>query len=666
MNKEHEMENPLSKKVQKILSFDLDKDTLNSLKNVSELVTDNNLTTRRNLRANIEQQSLQINEKFIKAFNEAFKHLQVLGDQVNFIDESCQNMMTKIEELKFQTSDFLQQTSEVNSELQRLDINEKVLGQFINKFQLNQNEISLLTSNIEKNQSIDDRFFDVLQKIQSIHETSKRQLANNQYITGFEIMDSMSKYEEMADDKLYRWTICILRTINVDTIELHSHLFRAIAHLHRKDVLFKHCIDEYIIVRRSAVSHVFIEALTRGRTSNNTHYPAMERYSHDIIRYISDMLSFLHQTIVFEKDMLNSLLKYCDQEKLANQNTVKTTLASISEGLSRPLKIRIENSLISNNKTATVKLTTEKQNEKTKNYFLVKNVINFYQQIFGQILSDDAPFLYFIKEMLILSDKVFYNTLNFYCSSSSSNSGGPKIDKRFQDNIPQMINIGEHLNEYVQLINELLEIIKTSITTNENDQKLETHRLLSAMIDPFFQHTIIYSSKLSSIEMTIFSYNCSLLLSQTILKYKFTEDFVGNIEKQLDEYIDVLVNEQFQQIITNLSISSFYNAIIQSEQLTTTTPLVTFSGCDHIAISTFLKLFDKFVNNPQMYRMGQLVNVNDQSTREKIWEKSLYMVCSAYDSIHSALIDPKNNYDDVVNMITHKPDQIRIVLLKKI
>lgn len=61
------------------------------------MVTDNNLTTRRNLRANIEQQSLQINEKFIKAFNEAFKHLQVLGDQVNFIDESCQNMMTKIE-----------------------------------------------------------------------------------------------------------------------------------------------------------------------------------------------------------------------------------------------------------------------------------------------------------------------------------------------------------------------------------------------------------------------------------------------------------------------------------------------------------------------------------------------------------------------------------------
>lgn len=146
-------------------------------------------------------------------------------------------------------------------------------------------------------------------------------------------MDLMSKYEEMANDKLYRWTISILRTTNLDIIELQSHLFRSISHLQKKDVLFKHCLDEYTTVRRSAISHVFIEALTRGRTSNNTHYAAMERYSHDILRYIGDMLSFLHQTAVFEKDMLNSLLKFCDQEKLTKENTVKSVLSVITEGM---------------------------------------------------------------------------------------------------------------------------------------------------------------------------------------------------------------------------------------------------------------------------------------------------------------------------------------------
>lgn len=70
---------------------------MNSLSNVSELVAENNLTTRRNLRANIEKQSLQINEKFISAFQDAFQNMQILSDQVNFIDKSCQTMMSKIE-----------------------------------------------------------------------------------------------------------------------------------------------------------------------------------------------------------------------------------------------------------------------------------------------------------------------------------------------------------------------------------------------------------------------------------------------------------------------------------------------------------------------------------------------------------------------------------------
>lgn len=143
----------------------------------------------------------------------------------------------------------------------------------------------------------------------------------------------MSKYEEQANDKLYRWTINILRTINLDIIDLHSHLFRSISYLQKKDVLFNHCLDEYTTVRRSAVSHVFIDALTRGRTSNNTHYPAMERYSHDILRYIGDMFAFLHQIIVFEEDMLKSLVKYCDQDKLLKNNTIKNVLSAITQGI---------------------------------------------------------------------------------------------------------------------------------------------------------------------------------------------------------------------------------------------------------------------------------------------------------------------------------------------
>lgn len=143
----------------------------------------------------------------------------------------------------------------------------------------------------------------------------------------------MCKYEEMANEKLYRWTLNILRTINIDIIELHSNLFNSISYLQNNEVFFKHCLDEYTTVRRSSVSHQFIEALTRGRTSSNIYHQAMELYSHDILRYTGDMLSFIHQTTVLERDMLKTLLKLCDQQRLKQNNSVEIVISSIIEGI---------------------------------------------------------------------------------------------------------------------------------------------------------------------------------------------------------------------------------------------------------------------------------------------------------------------------------------------
>ena len=110
--------------------------------------------------------------------------------EVSFIQHLHRDIELKItsfiQELKFQTMDFLKQTNDVNTELRKLDINETVLKRFCERFQLDQSEIALISSSGDhaSSQTIDDRFFAVLQKIQSIHETAKG-LANEQHITGF-------------------------------------------------------------------------------------------------------------------------------------------------------------------------------------------------------------------------------------------------------------------------------------------------------------------------------------------------------------------------------------------------------------------------------------------------------------------------------------------------
>lgn len=221
--------------------------------------------------------------------------------------------------------------------------------------------------------------------------------------------------------------------------------------------------------------------------------------------------------------------------------------------------------------------------ERTKNYFLVKNIINFYLQTFSQILLEHSSFVFLFKEMLVLSTKVFYNSLNFYCTTKI----GDKFDS-LQSYPSNALSLSENLREFLHLIDELLECIKSSMSSNGEEHQLETNRILTSVTDPFVQYVVIHSAKLSSIEMTVFSFNCFFLFKQTIVKYRFTETFVANLQKQLEENEEVLINEQFQHIIKGLAINSFYNAILQNDNFTV--PLSTFSGCDPFAISTFLVL----------------------------------------------------------------------------
>ncbi|OTF69187.1 conserved oligomeric Golgi complex subunit 6-like protein [Euroglyphus maynei] len=463
----------------------------------------------------------------------------------------------------------------------------------------------------------------------------------------------MSKYDDMANEKLYRWTVNILRTVNVDFLELHSQLFNALAYLQHKEVLFKHCMDEYTIVRRSAVTHSFIEALTRGRSSNNTHYQAMELYSNDIVRYIRDMLSYLHQTFVFERDMLRTLLKSCNQDELSRKNVIKNVISALTEGVIRILKIRVENCLVANERRDEIMTQSiQQQIRRTKNFFLIKNIINFYLHTFQEMLNEDCSFIHFIKEILLSSDKVCYNSLKFYCSQLSL-----KIDATI--NVTKSINFRDQLQHYIQMIDELLDGIPCSMSFSQEEQHLETERILSTIFEPCIQSIIIIASKFPSIDMTIYNLNCYQCLQQTIEKYNFTDSFTKNLRSKIDATSDVIADEQFRYIINSLSINSLYNAIDQNDFIKSNTPLSSLSGCDPIAIVTFLNLLDKFLQNPRQFAMKQLNDIYYPTIREKIWQFSLNAITMTYEKIHGHLIDPKNKYYDIVDRIKHCPEDVR-------
>lgn len=51
--------------------------------------------------------------------------------------------------------------------------------------------------------------------------------------------------------------------------------------------------------------------------------------------------------------------------------------------------------------------------------------------------------------------------------------------------------------------------------------------------------------------------------------------------------------------------------------------------------------------------------------RTKIWNKSLKLMADAYRTIHKALLDPKNKYDDIAVSITYSPEHVSKLLCSK-
>lgn len=63
----------------------------------------------------------------------------------------------------------------------------------------------------------------------------------------------------------------------------------------------------------------------------------IELHSHDPLRYIGDMLAWLHQATASEKEHLQTLLKKCRQGSV--EDHIQDVLGHVTEGVCRPLKV---------------------------------------------------------------------------------------------------------------------------------------------------------------------------------------------------------------------------------------------------------------------------------------------------------------------------------------
>ncbi|KAK7102644.1 conserved oligomeric Golgi complex subunit 6-like [Littorina saxatilis] len=621
--------NPLSRKLNKILEtrLDNDKDMLEALKALSGFFSANNLRSRRNLRSDIEKKSLAINEEFLSAFQAVKEQLDSVYGDVQAMNDCCSDMTNRLKAAKAQTHHLMSQTTKLHAESQTLQMKEQVANAFLEKFQLKSDEIKTLRG--PRDGKLHEDFFKVLARVKQIHSDCKVLLRTNQQTAGLEIMEAMALQMESAYERLYRWTQNECRILTSDSPDISPVLCQALEASQDRPVLFKYSLDEYGTARRSAVVRGFIDALTRGGPGGTPR--PIELHSHDPLRYSGDMLAWVHQATASEKEYLQTLLRLCE----ASNASFEELLGHITEGICRPFKVRVEQVLVSEQEAVTL--------------YKLDNLLKFYHHTIGQIVSSDSAILTTIAEVQDLSHRMFFNSLSCHANRL--------LDK--VDLPPADLGPTSSLTQTLQLLRDVLACHDASVVPVD-DKKQDYKQILSCVIDPLLQMCSMSASRLNTVDMAAYMINCIYLIQSTLALYQFTDTRLEMLQAQTDAHVDTLTSEQAAYVLNRVGLTLLYNGVQQQAELQA--PLSHLQGMDSITVKSAMNKFDSYLASPDSLTLPQCSLLLGTLVRETLKRRSVELICQAYQQMYAAITNPKHEYKDTQAIVPRTPEQVSKLL----
>nr|XP_006010269.2 PREDICTED: conserved oligomeric Golgi complex subunit 6 [Latimeria chalumnae] len=603
---------------------------LEALKALSAFFTENSLRTRRNLRGDIERRSLAINEEFVQVFKEVKEELENVHEDVQAMSTCCQDMTSRLKAAKEQTQDLIVKTTKLQAENQRLEVKAQVANAFLSKFQLTSEEMSTLRGTREG--PVTESFFKALGRVKQIHNDVKILLRTNQQTAGLEIMEQMALLQETSYERLYRWAQSECRTLTQESCDISPVLTQAMEALQDRPVLYKYTLDEFGTARRNAVVRGFIDALTRGGPGGTPR--PIEMYSHDPLRYVGDMLAWLHQATASEKEHLETLLKLVTMQGV--EENIQEVLGHITEGVCRPLKVRIEQVIVS--EPGAVLL------------YKISNLLKFYHHTNSGIVGNNAnTLLTTIEEMHVLSKKMFFNNLSLHASKLMDKIELPPPD----------LGPTAALNQTLTLLREVLASHDSSVVPLDARQA-DFVQVLSCALDPLLQMCTVSASNLGTADMATYMVNCLYMMKTTLALFEFTDKRLEMLQFQIEAHLDTLVNEQASYVLTRAGLSYMYNCIQQHKP--EQGPLVNIPSMDGASLKAAMVQFDSYLASPDSLLMLQLNYLLSATLKEHIFKQSTELVCRAYSELYAAVMNPANEYKEPGAILHRSPQQVKTLL----
>lgn len=228
--------------------------------------------------------------------------------------------------------------------------------------------------------------------------------------------------QEVAYERLCRWVQEHCRALgDSDASDTHPLLQTATHFLKERPILFRYCAEEVTTARHASLFQRFINALTKGGPGGVP--KPIEIHAGDPKRYIGDILAWIHQAVASERDLLVSLFGEDARGEgegegaapaSADLPSVAAMLDRVFEAVTRPLKVRVEQVLLSSPSLLLA--------------FKLQSLLRFYQGTVGGILGAESALGNAMLSLCLTAERVCREQLRAHGERMARRAGGPSAD----------------------------------------------------------------------------------------------------------------------------------------------------------------------------------------------------------------------------------------------
>ncbi|KAI0253558.1 oligomeric Golgi complex subunit 6 [Lactifluus subvellereus] len=612
---------------------------------------------RKHLRRDIENKLEEGSLKFLTAFVSVDQKLDALQAHITAMRARCEEAQTQLQSTNEACKSLLDRAGSLRDERQEVKTRQSIVTLFLARFTLSDDETNALSS---PDVPVGPAFFAAMDRAQAIREDCRVLMAGEDSPSkaGLDIMAVTSTRLDKASDKLFKWCRSEFRSMGRDaSLEVSEELSEAVRRLRLRPELLAEALTVLAQTRQAALLASFMGALTTGSGTGSAGSRPIELHAHDALRYIGDMLAWVHQAIAAEGEFLEALLSIDAGTRMpgavrapahAEGEWLGELMDAAVAGLCGPLRARV--------------LQTVRAQESGLNAYKVARLLQFYALTMARTLGSRALLATTLRETTAASYAVFFDAIA---------AQGRALLRVSLDATDASLTPPQALLTHAQDLRAILALHTAEVDGDDDDAAgggggggdgATIERALDALVDPAVRMCVGAAEEKDAVlpawDRPVFVLNCLTYLADTLAQHACAARKRAELDGAVEARVRELIEEHYENVLRDSGLHDTVRACEQTPPdarcllpSPSHEPLAHVAACAPPALRSALSSFARWLASLDAVHAPRLAALTAPALHARVHRAVQRRLGHAYAALCARVREPRSRYEAAATLL---------------